>query len=212
MNQKKKPAYDRGDALTHDLNLFLKQVTGSKKDFHFNKHNLVQLKRILSATNNLLTLATTLSAMKWLRKHFRISEIDNREEVATIKATKPNTNGFDIVLRKHKIIAEVKSMLPLHDGYEYGAGQVNGILDDAIKLQTGKKGIRNTKDYYKFIFLAKVPKKTEQAIEKLLEPWEMKSRAEVRVRRHKIKNKLKFLKKLGSIKTLDKDTIYIVEV
>ncbi len=204
--------YDRGATLTAELNDVLKRISGHKKDFKFTTDHLMQLKRVVAATNGLLTYRTTVLAMKWLRKHFSLTPSEYLEIMTKIKKTTPYTNGFDILIPKHKIVAEVKCYLPINDGEVFGAAQVNGILDDAIKLQEGKKALADTREFHKFIFISKVPRKTENAINLMLKDWNMTSKTPVRVSRHKIKNKLVFLKSSLNTKGLSKANIYIVEV
>ena len=105
-----------------------------------------------------------------------------------IDQQKPNTAGFDIVIEfPYKIIAEVKCLVPVNDGYEYGAMQWIGIMNDVIKLKKGTKKITNTDSYFKFIFLLNLGAKTDKAIEKLLKDSKATSNDLNRIARHEIK-------------------------
>jgi hypothetical protein len=204
--------YHRGDDLTAELNAVLKEIMGHEKDFEFSNDHLVQLKRVLSSIHALLTFRTTVLAMKWLRKHFSIPKSDFDTAMKNISSTSPYTFGFDILLDSPKIVAEVKCYIPINNGKLFGTAQVNGILGDAIKLDSGKKPLLETKEYFKFIFVSKVRGKTNNAITEMLKEWKMTSSDAYRKKMNEIKKRLVFENPVPNKESLTKGKIYIVEV
>ena len=130
--------------LRNRLNNHLKKLTGLDKDFYetLSQDDLLELKSAVVDINNVLTLKMTDAATKWLCKFFHLNEISYKNLLVKVDVTKPNSNGFDIQLDdEKKIIAEVKCIVPINNGEKYGAAQWNSILDDAIKLQNGKRSL-----------------------------------------------------------------------
>ncbi len=93
--------------LGEKLNRHLTKLTGQKKDYYnaLSQEDLTELKTVLSDINNVFTLRLTLTATEWLCKTFKIDDKTNADIVKEIDSVKPNTNGFDIKIDKHKIVA-----------------------------------------------------------------------------------------------------------
>ena len=204
--------YDREVELTKLLNDVLKQITGHQHDFQFANDHLIQLKRVLSGVNGLLTFRTTVLALEWLKLHFSIAEEDFIDILASIRSTSAYANGFDIYIPDYKLVAEVKCYLPINDGEFFGAAQANGILNDAIKLKNSKTGLPSSEEFYKFIFLWEVPTKTEKAIRTMLGKAKMTSTNDARVQRNDIKDFLEYLTTGSTADELSTEKIYLIEV
>ena len=130
-----------------------------------------------------------------------------------VDVTKPNSNGFDIQLDdEKKIIAEVKCIVPINNGEKYGAAQWNSILDDAIKLQNGKRSLPDTSQYIKFLFLVDLGLRTDKAIAQLMKESKGTSEIKLRADRHKIKNKILLLNPKDNMNNLTTEKIYLTTI
>lgn len=202
----------RQENLSKKLNSFLTKITGIEKDFYktLSQEDLFELKTVLSDINNLLTLRLTLTATHWLCTAFNITDEEKAEIMNEIDSVKPNTNGFDIKINNHnhKIVAEVKCVVPSSNGNKYLGAQQNGILDDAIKLKNGRNQISEISDYFKFIFVLNVDCRTNSAINSLLKPSKGKSDNPLRKNRHNIKEHISLLSQ-DTIEHLSKEKVYL---
>jgi len=193
-NDKKEVIYNRSIELKNKFNRFLENVNVDAKDFYdeFSQEEFINLKMALADINNVLTLKTTLAFGKWLGEYFNFTEDEKKGIIENINSTKPNTNGFDIRLDERKILVEIKSIVPINSGSYYGAAQRNSILDDAIKLVNGKKGLRETAEYIKFIGLLDIDGITDKAMERLTtESKNIKTKDQKRLSRHEIVKRIK---------------------
>jgi hypothetical protein len=195
------------------INHHLTKLTGKEADYFAKlKHkDLLELKSVLTDIHNVLTLRLTLQAVRWLGKKFSFEKSVIKDTIIFIDGIKPNTSGFDIKIDEpKKIIAEVKCIVPVNDGDQYGGAQWNGILDDAIKLKKGNKKLSETSGYLKFIFLLDLGAKTNKAIEKLLKDSRSKSDNQKRIDRHAVKKHIELLDK--SSEKLNLDKVYVVKL
>jgi len=213
--EKNTEIYDRTTELKEKLNNFLNNLTKSEKDYYstFNQSQFLDLKMALSDINNVLTLKTTLAFGHWIADFFKLSNEEHKQIVKEINETKPNTNGFDIQVQKRNIIAEIKCIIPINEGFYYGAAQRNSILDDAIKLIKGKKELPNTTKHIKLIGLIDLDEKTDKAIEKLMKPAKnIRTETQLRLDRHDIVHKLKLIDNSTELSELKTDYVYLKKI
>jgi len=207
--------YNRTENLRERINDFLGRINKKKADYfgELTSDDLIEFKMALSDINNVLTLKTTLNFTTWLTKYFNVSNDKQIEILKTIDETKPNTNGYDIELPDEKIIAEIKCIVPINGGNYYGAAQRNSILDDAIKLKSGKRNIKDTKDFIKIIGLIDLGQRTDIAIEKLCkEAVNVRTKQKIRIDRHDIVKHIKVIDNKTNPKELSTDFIYLKKV
>lgn len=187
----------RQQDLKNKLNKHLTKLTGQEKDYYqaLSQAELAELKTVLSDINNIFTLRLTLSATAWLCKTFGLNEKLEAEILNKIDSIKPNSNGFDIIIdeKDFKIVAEVKCVFPPINGEKYLAAQRNSILDDAIKLINGKKQLRDTTNFHKFLFLIDAGQRTDLALTTLLKFSKVTSKNEIRVSRNDVKVNIEIL-------------------
>lgn len=209
--------YDRNEVLKAKLNEFLSTFTKEKKDYFekLSQEQLLGLKRALAYINNYLTLKTTLAMTRWIIDFFKLTEDKGKELIDKIKKIKPNANGYDIRFEDDdiKLIVEIKSTIPINNGNKFGSAQRNSILDDAIKLQSGKGVLSDTKKYLKFIGIIDTGDQTANAIEGLLtqpqRPWKGK---EIREKRYDIIGFLEKIKFDAEPSDLTTEKIYVKKV
>jgi hypothetical protein len=211
-----KEIYNRTEYLRKRINQFLHQLTGNQTSYYdaLTQEELINLKMALSDVNNVLTLRTTLSFTIWLCNFFNLTADEKLDIHNNINKTKPNTNGYDIEINDRlKIVAEIKCIVPINEGSYYGAAQRNAILDDAIKLKTGKKVIKNTTDFIKIIGLIDLGKKTDQAIEKLIKPSSaVRTEDKNRILRHEVVHQLTVIEESMKKDDLTTNRIYIKKI
>lgn len=208
--------YNRTNDLRNRINEFLSKLTGNKKQYFdlLTQDQLIDFKTALSDINNVLTLRTTVSFTNWLSDFFELSELETRKLIDQIDKTKPNTNGYDIELTSRiNVIAEIKCIIPINKGNYYGAAQRNSILDDAIKLEKGKRIVSDTSNYIKLIGLIDIGKKTDVAIEKLLTPAKnIRTKQNNRLERHRIIEKLVVIDDSTTKLSLNTTNIFIKKI
>ncbi|MCV9387384.1 hypothetical protein [Reichenbachiella ulvae] len=204
--------YSRTEDLSNKLNQFLHGLTGTSEDYYsrITPDELIQLKAALANINNILTLKTTSAFANWLSNSIRLTSAEHKLLIDQVEETKPNTNGYDIELPEKRIIAEIKSIVPINNGNQYKAAQWNSILDDARKLVNGKKRISNTKSYFKFIGILDLGERTDQAITKLMTPSRnMRTKTDFRIERHDMVKKLEIIPEQFVLADLSTEKIYI---
>lgn len=208
--------YNRTDALKERLNSFISRLTASQKDYfeELSQEELISLKSALSDVNNVLTLKTTLAFADWLCEFFNLDDLEKNEIYKQINSVKPNTNGFDIEIdTAHKIVIEIKCIIPINNGNYYGAAQRNSILDDAIKLKNGKKSIPDTADFFKLIGLIDLGEKTDIAIQKLLTPSKtIRTTDKSRLKRHEIVAELQIIDDTITRENLNMQNVFIKKI
>lgn len=205
-----KHSTSRSKELKNKLNTHLSKLTGVNKDFYskLTKDDVIGLKTVLADIHNVLTLRTTNASAKWICKYFKMSLADQKTILSKIDKISPNSSGFDIIIHEpYKIIGEVKCIAPVKNGDKFGAAQKNAILDDFGKLLNGKKALKNTKDYYKFLFLIDLGARSYIALEKLLIEAKLRVKTEIRLERNVFKTKVKILIN-ESADQLSKEIIY----
>lgn len=202
--------------MTNRLNEFIQQYTLSEINYfeELPQEELIKLKIALSDVNNVLTLKTTLAFAEWLSGYFDLTQEEKEKINEEINSVKPNTNGYDIEIHgTHKIVVEIKCIIPINNGNYYGAAQRNSILDDAIKLKNGKRTIRNTSDFVKIIGLIDLGKKTDQAIKALLTPSNsIRTENQARIKRHEIVRELRVIGDSMSYADLNTEHVFIKKV
>ena len=176
--------------------------------------NFVSLKYALSDINNLVTQKVGLAFIDYACKLFKLTKNERDEIITKFDSTKPNTNGFDIdFVNKHlQILAEIKSTAPMNQGDRFGIGQINSILDDAIKLISGGKKAIDTSNVYKFIGILDVGEPTNIALEAVFKHRSLKVPHELRQKRNLVKERLILLDNPTSFKLLSKENIYVVKI
>lgn len=208
--------YDRTSDLKNKLNKFLTELTGTNKQYFdsLTQEQLIDLKLAVSDVNNVFTLKTTLAFTNWMADFFDLKKSEKERLIDNVNQTKPNTNGYDIELTDRlKIIAEIKGTIPINEGHYYGAAQRNSILDDAIKLEKGKKRISNTSDFIKLIGLIDLDDRTDEAIRKLSRPaTNVRTKQQIRLDRHAIVHKLRTIDNEMSAEDLTTEYIYIKKI
>lgn len=205
--------YNRTNILKGKINVFLKDLTGNKRDYldSLDQSQLIAFKSALSDINNVLTLKLSLAAIQWMQSFFSINQSETETLRQVIDATKPNTNGFDIEINgKQKIVAEIKCIVPINNGSGYGAAQRNGILDDANKLIAGKRKTPDTSAYIKIIGLLDLGEKSDEAIRKLSIPAKnIRTKMQIRLDRHDAVKRLRLITDDMKAKDLTTEFVYI---
>jgi HPt (histidine-containing phosphotransfer) domain-containing protein len=208
--------YNRTNELKDKLNKLIQNFTSSDIDYfeELTQAELIDLKLALSDVNNVLTLKTTLACSEWLSSFFDLEQSEKDEIDRQVNSVKPNTNGYDIEVNgKHKIVVEIKCIVPINNGNYYGAAQRNSILDDAIKLKSGKKVISDTSEFYKIIGLIDLGEKTDRAIEKLMTPAKkIRTSSAIRLKRHDVVSSLKVIDDSMCLDDLNVENIYIKKI
>jgi len=211
-----KNKYNRSKELSRKLNDFISKLNlESENNFEtLNQDQLIELKIALSDINNVLTLKTTIAFGNWLSDFFKFQKDEKEHLIKIINQTKPNTNGYDVEIdNNYKIIAEIKCIIPINNGDKYGAAQRNAILDDAIKLERGKRVISNTSEFIKIIGLIDLGEKTDNAINKLITPAKnIRTKQQIRIERHEIVKKLKVINSHTKSQNLNPEYIYLKKV
>ena len=124
---------------------------------------MIELKKVFSCINNIITLRATFAFVDQLAKDGFISPDTHVKMRKGVNDQHANANGFDVHYGdkkgedcEKKIIAEVKCNIPVNKN-SFGAAQEKGILEDIehLKNKKGKEkgGVEDTSDYYKFMVL-----------------------------------------------------------
>ncbi len=167
----------------------------------------------VSDINNLFTIKTTLALANWMVEFFGLDDKEKNKLYENINKVKPNTNGYDIYLPDRKIIAEVKSIIPVNSGNRYGAAQRDSILKDAHKLVNGKPPVKDTRDYHKIIGLLDLGERTNQAISQIMTAKENpRTQQEARLALHAAVKKLHPLDESMKATDLSTDWVYLKKV
>ena len=154
---------NRKEKLSKEFNAAILNILedmGDNMDNDFYKHltfkTLVNLKKVLSNINNLITLQTSVAFVYFLCKRNKIRPKVASNVIKEINKTNANANGYDIVCTNGSFpfVAEVKCNIPCgKKGQKYGAAQIASIKTDLEGLRNGKKktlGL-NLKNYYRFM-------------------------------------------------------------
>lgn len=209
----------RSEELKEKLNAFFQDITRTDIDYYnkVTQNDLLKLKTTISDVNNILTLMLTLSLGKWISDYFNFTEKESKKLIESIESTGANTNGYDIIIDdKHKIIAEVKTTVPINNGSKYGSAQRDAILKDAVKLHNGKKIKKNkeerhnTDGFIKIICVIDLGVKTNEAVKGLVK--EVRTKSEKRKELNEIVNKLEIIKEDINKNELKTNKIYIIPI
>ena len=207
----KKRSLKLQEKLNHQLN----HLAGKQNhDFcsSMSQEDFINLKMAISDINNILTLKLTLSAINWLSSYFGLTIDHKNRLIENAENTNSNTNGFDIIFDdSKKFIAEVKCNVPSSKGSRYLAAQRNSILDDALKLFNGKRSLKNSNEFFKFIFLLDLGERSDKAINSLLSERNTRSENQQRIDRNNVVKKMSLLAD-KTPDSLNKQTVYIVSI
>ena len=155
--------FNREEKLSKEFNAAILNILGdmgNDMDNDFYKHltfkTLINLKKVLSNINNLITLKTSVAFVDFLCEINKIESEIASNVIKEINKTNANTNGYDIVCKNGSFpfIAEVKCNIPCgKKGEKYGAAQIASIKTDLEGLRNGKKKTLelNLKEYFRFM-------------------------------------------------------------
>ena len=177
----------RNNELKNKINKHLCKLTGTEFDFYSQLKNddILELKTVLSDIHNLLTLKLTLASAQWICDYFEIENSERKKIIEQIDGTKPNEQGFDILLREPiKLIAEVKCTSPINNGDKFGVAQRNSILEDIQKLKRGKRQLKDTSDFIKFMFIIDLGNRSTEAIIDILKKTKIRIENQTRLDRN----------------------------
>jgi hypothetical protein len=153
--------YNREVALKIAFNRSVVELLGvEEKDYYssLTTDQIFGLKVALSNINNVITLRLVFSLASWICDRFNISDIDRQALLDTLRALKPNANGYDIEMAAPDIIAEIKCNIPINAGRVYGAAQQKGLRQDIEGLLMGKsKSSKNADTSIKLLGLYDTP-------------------------------------------------------
>lgn len=147
--------YSREKDLKEQFNQFFEQLGIEDLYSKLSNDQLIDLKKLLSCINNMITLRATDS---FVLKLYQDGFITSDAKVGILKDVRhqhANANGFDVKYDGSKnIIAEVKCNIPVN-ATSFGAAQEKGIIKDIDHLLKGKDKAKNTNvaDYYKFMVI-----------------------------------------------------------
>ena len=186
--------YDRGIALKDQFNQFFEQLGIIDLYSKLSNDQLINLKKLLSCINNMITLRATDS---FVLKIYQDGLITSKEKDAIwedVHAQHANTNGFDVQYDgSKKIVAEVKCNIPVN-GTSFGAAQEEGILEDIEHLLHGKAkaNIKNISEYYKFMVILNC-EHAEESMDKII-------------------RKTEYVKRYTSPNQLDTNNVFVIYV
>ena len=155
--------FNREEKLSKEFNAAILNILGdmgNDMDNDFYKHltfkTLINLKKVLSNINNLITLKTSVAFVDFLCEINKIESEIASNVIKEINKTNANTIGYDIVCKNGSFpfIAEVKCNIPCgKKGEKYGAAQIASIKTDLEGLRNGKKKTLevNLKEYFRFM-------------------------------------------------------------
>ena len=187
--------YNREKDLKEQFNQFFAQLGIEDLYSKLSNDQLIDLKKLLSCINNMITLRATDS---FVLKLYQDGFIDSKEKVGIGKIVDKqhaNANGYDVkYVGDKKIIAEVKCNIPVNET-SFGAAQERGIIKDIEHLLDGKKKkqpIKDIADYYKFMVILDC-EHAQESMEKII-----KKREDVKL--------------YTSPAELDKENVYVIYV
>ena len=97
--------------------------------------DLLGLKSVLSNVNNMLTYKTTLSFVNWLSQKRNFTTEQKDSIIQKIDSISPNANGYDVdISEPERILAEVKTTIPINNSKGFGSEQRKSIIKDLQKL------------------------------------------------------------------------------
>ena len=145
-------AYSRDNDLSRNFNNFFDKFGVKDLYSKLSGRDLINLKKLLSCINNIITLRATDAFVLKLYQDGFITSAEKDAIWKDVHTQHANTNGFDVRYDgRKKIIAEVKCNIPVN-GTSFGAAQEDGILDNIDHLLHGKAKA-NIADYLPIINL-----------------------------------------------------------
>ena len=147
--------YDRESDLRDQFNQFFEQLGISNLYSKLSNNQLIDLKKLLSCINNMITLRATDSFVLKIYQDGFIDSEAKKDIWDDVHDQHANVNGFDVHYNgSKKIVAEVKCNIPVNET-SFGAAQEEGILKDIKHLLGGKEKeeIADIADYYKFMVI-----------------------------------------------------------
>lgn len=177
---------DRKKQLQARFNDFFKDVLGENINLYdkLSTKKFVELKKVISCINNIITLQVTEKFAVFLEQQHIINSKQKNDILAQINAVNANANGYDIqytepILKGKGLLAEIKCNIPVN-ATSFGAAQLAGIIKDINGLKNGKHKAQSKAqiedsdayrkilaDYYKFmVFLD--GDRVQNAVDKLL--------------------------------------------
>ena len=158
---------------------------------------MIELKKIISCINNIITLRATIAFVEKLHQDRFISDKEKKDIVEEVNGQHANTNGFDVHYDKNndrKIIAEVKCNIPV-DKTSFGPAQKDGIAKDIKNLFEGKKkaNIKDISTFYKFMVILDCSENVRDCMQKIID-------------------KKDHIKVYDSPNNLDKDNVFVVYI
>lgn len=187
---------EREKELKEKFNAYFRQLGIEDLYSQLDKSKLIELKRLLSCINNIITLRATNTFVQKLYDDGFVSDEDKKSMLYVIDHQHANTNGYDVNYGKNaerKIIAEVKCNIPVNKT-SFGAAQEEGILEDIKHLLDGKDTAADVKatECYKFMAILDY--------------------GNAQVCMEKILNKTEHVKRYTTPAELDKENVFVVFV
>lgn len=148
----------REQQLCNDFNQFWNAALNSQQQNYYGNLTplqIIELKKVLSGVNNIITMKTTSAFANILLKKKIINNSQYNNIHNQIMSTNPNSPGFDINYSdpKTNIVAEVKCNIPAN-GSIFGQAQIKGVETDINNLLHGKGKMKgSTSNFYKFFVL-----------------------------------------------------------
>ena len=125
--------YNRDETLKKQFDGFFKKLGIEDLYSKLSNEQLINLKKLLSCINNIITLRTTDAFVVKLFEDRFINLKEKEKILKKVREQHPNTNGYDVrydgEYEGKKIIAEVKCNIPVNKT-SFGAAQEEGILND----------------------------------------------------------------------------------
>ena len=135
----------RGDKLPKDMeesfNIFWSEFFDNEQDYYncLSLSEVVQLKKIVSKVNNLITYESSLMAAKLICDILGLSTEEYETIEIKLRSTSVNARGYDILYNgNEKFICEVKACIPSGGNNYFGADQLKSIRKDITGLINGK--------------------------------------------------------------------------
>lgn len=120
---------DIAEQFRSNFNAFWQQFFHNSDDYlnALSAKNLIEMKRIFSGINGIVTMLTEMEFITTLKNFGIISKAQYDGIARKIKESSPYTNGYDI--KDDKIVAEVKCNFPVAKN-AFGAAQIDAIIKD----------------------------------------------------------------------------------
>lgn len=150
--------YNRDETLKKQFDGFFEKFGIEDLYSKLSNEQLINLKKLLSCINNIITLRTTDAFVVKLFEDGFINLKEKEKILKKVREQHPNTNGYDVrydgEYEGKKIIAEVKCNIPVNKT-SFGAAQEEGILNDIHFLLTPKtkEQLDDIASYYKFMVI-----------------------------------------------------------